>query len=82
MDDERQPLTFDEAVAMLADGERVHTFRSAGFAMIGADWPREKLIEAIKQYGAELSGPSASQMRHGMAIIDDVGALFVETRPT
>lgn len=80
MDDERQPLTFDEAVAMLPEADRIHTFRGTGPILIGADWQRQKLLDAIKQFGAELSGPSATRMRHGMVLIDDKGMLFIETK--
>ncbi len=78
--DERQLLSFDEAVRMLPDGDRIHTFRNAGFTLIGADWPRDKLLVAIKQYGAELSGPMSSQMGHGMVLFDDKGPLFIEVK--
>ena len=81
-DDDRCPLTFDEALALLPDADRIHTFRSAGLSMIGADWPLEILIATIRQYGAELAGPSATRMGHGIAIIDNRGPLFVETRGT
>jgi hypothetical protein len=76
--DERVPLTYDEAVAMLPAAERIRTFR--GGVMVGADWPRERLLVAIKTWGAELSGAGATGMGHGMALIDDKGALFIETR--
>lgn len=78
--DERQLLSFDEAVQMLPDGDRIHTFRNAGFTLIGADWPRGKLLDTIKQYGAELSGPGATGMGHGMVLFDDKGPLFIEVK--
>lgn len=77
--DDRVPLTYDQAVALLPSGERIHTFRSTGMALIGADWPRDKLLQAIRDYGAELAGESATNMRHGMAVIDHIGPLFIET---
>lgn len=77
--DERVPLTYDQAIAMLPDAERIHTFRGTGPVMIGADWPRSTLLDAIREHGAELSGPGATAMGHGMALIDSVGVLFIET---
>jgi hypothetical protein len=40
-------ISAEDAISLLADGETVHNF-SAGPAMIGADWPRDDAIEAIK----------------------------------
>lgn len=77
--DERAPLTLDQAVAMLPDRDHIHTFRSTGMALIGADWPREKLIDAIRDYGSELSGPASTRMGHGIVLMDDKGPLFIET---
>lgn len=75
-------LTFEQAVAMLPDGEEVHTFRQAGWALLGASWPREKIIAAIKEWGAELSGPAATGTDHGLALRQDGrGVLFIETKP-
>ena len=72
----------DQAVALLPDAERIHTFRGAGPVMIGADWPRDKLLAHIREHGAELSGPGATGMGHGMVLIDDIGLLFIETVST
>lgn len=73
-------LTFDEAVAMLPEGDTVHTFRQAGGMRLGADWPREDLLAHIAHHGAELAGPIAMRMGHGLLIYDLAGLLFVETR--
>lgn len=78
-DDERVHLTYDQAVALLPPGDRIHTFRGTLPLMIGADWPREKLLAHIREHGAELSGPGATGMGHGLALIDSVGLLFIET---
>jgi hypothetical protein len=80
MEDERQPLTYDEAVAMLPDADHIHTFRGTGPVLIGADWPRDELLLVIQKYGAELSGENATRMGHGIVVIDDHGALFVEAK--
>jgi len=79
-DDERVPLTYEQALAMLPAGERIHTFRAGGNLLLGADWPRESLYAVIREFGAELSGPSATGMGHGIAVIDRVGVLFIETK--
>lgn len=78
--DERVTLTFEEAEAMLADGDLVHTMRSAGNLVIGADWPRADLLAAMREAPSiQLAGPAATQMGHGLAVQVD-GWLFVKTR--
>lgn len=78
--DERVVLTQEQAEAMLDDRERIHTFRGGSGIMIGADWDRADIIAAIKKYGAELSGPIATRMGHGMLLTDKTGLLFIETQ--
>ena len=80
MNDEREPLTEEQAIAMLPDGDTVHTFRQAGYILIGADWDGADVVQHIRDYGAELSGDNATSMGHGIVIIDSQGPLFVETR--
>jgi len=75
-------LDFDKAVAMLPDGDRVHTFRQGGMGLIGADWPREKIVEAIEKYLDTLNETTgvSKGMGHGLVLVDDTGPLFIETR--
>lgn len=81
MEDEKEFITFEEAVKMLPDGDYVHTFRSsAPGIVIGADWSREDLLEKMKKAGLELSGAAATAMKHGIALIDDQGPLFIATK--
>ena len=77
---EEAQLSIKEAEAMLPEGDTVHTIRQAGPCLIGADWTREQVLEIIKKYPPELSGPGATSMGHGIAIIDNVGPLFIETK--
>ena len=72
-------LPFDEAVKLLPKGPTVHTFRQAGLMMLGADHERDTLLEAMKAAPEILiTGPSAQAMKHGLAIRDDTGVLFIE----
>lgn len=80
MADEREAVTYETAVSMIGDGERVHCIRnSAPGLMLGADWDREDVLAAIKEHGAELAGPLATSMGHGLLLIDKRGPLFIET---
>lgn len=74
----KRTLTSDEAASIVKPGERVHTFRSTGIALIGCDWDRKDILEAIEKHATEIAGPMAMGMKHGLCIHVD-GQLFVET---
>lgn len=78
-ENERVVLSPVEAEAMLPEGEMIHTFRQAGYALIGADWKRSEIIKAFQTRKPELSGEQATAMKHGIVFFDDHGAVFVET---
>ncbi len=82
MNDEREFISLERAVSMLPDGEDVHTFRQGGPALIGADWDRNALIKHLSKHAdkIELSGEMATSMKHGIAVIDEHGPLFIATR--
>jgi len=79
--DERVIVDFDQAVAMLPDGNYIHTFRQAGPALIGANWSREKMLNWLKAHPVELAGSMATAMKHGLVGSDDHGQLFIATKP-
>ena len=78
--EDRVFIEYEKAIAMLPDGEDVHTFRANGMGMmLGADWKRESLLEKMEENEIELSGPMATGMGHGIVLIDETGPLFIET---
>jgi hypothetical protein len=80
--DEREPLTFEQAEAMLPDGDTIHTYTNpAPFVLVGADWARAQVLAAIRKYGAQKAGPVASASGHALCIDRTGGWVFVETRP-
>ena len=78
--EEKSELTEEKAISMISENELIHTFRGNGPAIVGCSHEREWIIELIKKHGAELSGPMASAMNHGVALKDDHGWLFIETK--
>jgi hypothetical protein len=80
-DEERVVLTVEQAVAMLPDGDSIHTFLD-GVALIGADWSREEILEGFNTAESiELAGPTATSMGHGLVFLDNRGIwVFVETK--
>lgn len=79
-DDPDRYLTLKQALAMLPDGDLIHTFRQAGPAVLGCDMPREDIVQALKDGKPELGGEACTEMGHGLIVIDDTGPLFIETR--
>ena len=80
MNEGRVFLSYDEAVELLPDTDYIHTFRGRVPFMIGADWKRDDLLEAIQKYQPELSGDFATSMGHGIVFKDHHGWVFVETK--
>lgn len=80
IDGERCILTTEEAIAMLPDGDTVHTFRQEGMFILGADRDRDEIIQAIKDNEVELAGEVATGLRHGMVLKDSIGPLFIATK--
>jgi hypothetical protein len=78
--DEQEKIPLEKAVSMLAKKSNIHTFRSSPGMLIGADWPKKKLISAMKKHGVGPSGPSACAMGYCLVLIDDRGPLFIEAK--
>lgn len=77
----QRPLTPEEAEEILPDGDTVHTFRADGNLLVGADWPKKRILERFRTHGVELSGENARKMNHGLASYDEAfGWLYIETR--
>lgn len=77
---ERVQVSLEDALKRIGDGEQIHTFLQGPMGiLIGADWGREALIDAIKKHGIEESGPAATAAGHGLVILRGDSPLFVET---
>lgn len=84
-DDEQVLLSYDEAAALLPDGERVHTFLDGGLALIGADWDRADILALLREADClEVTGPQAQAMGHGLVAWRTTDGrqqpVFIETR--
>ena len=77
---DRVVLDYDEAVEMLPEGDAIHTFRQTALCLVGADWTRQQVLDAIARFGAERSGPAATAAKHGMVLKDELGHVFIATR--
>ena len=80
MNDEKEVIEFDAAARRLPNSEQVHTFRQAGFAILGAGWDKASILNAMrKATEIQVTGPQAQAMNHGLCIFDEHGPLFIET---
>lgn len=79
-------ITEEEALALLPEGDTIHTFISnGGYTLLGTDWDRAE-IEA-KLHNAEvieIAGENARSMQHGLAVYNKTDkywsdVLFVQT---
>ncbi len=80
-DDNKKFISHEEAIAMLPEGDKIHTYKNPvpGY-ILGTDWDREELINCIKRLKPELAGRCATKSGHGLCVEDDAGYLFIETK--
>ncbi len=75
-------LTFDEAVALLPDGDQIHAVLDGDEALLGADWDRATILQLLAAADLrEVAGPRAQARRHGLAAWLGNMPVFIETRP-
>jgi hypothetical protein len=74
-------LSYDEAVALLPDGDTIHTFLNPAGMLVGADWDREQVLDLLRTTDRrEVTGPEAQSFGHGLAAWDPRGhVVFIET---
>lgn len=79
---DRVKLSYDDAIALLPDGDEIHVFSNPGMNMlVGADWSRESILELIKNGEPELAGEMAMDMGHGLiAWESETRPLFIKTK--
>lgn len=73
-------LTYDAAVAMLPDGDEIHTIMGSLRFLVGADWSREAVLSAMRE-SPELctAEPIMAEMGHGLAVYHGDHWVFVQT---
>lgn len=80
-------ITFEQALEFLPDKEEIHTnvqmLIMGGTVLIGADWARDAILEALRDAPEiRVCGPGAQEAGHGMAIpypAHESRWLFIET---
>jgi len=80
MEDDKLFLTYEQAVSMLSDDDQIHTFRSNVMCLLGADWDRAELLEAIKNGKPRVGGSQCKALGHGLVVFTGNEPLFIETK--
>jgi hypothetical protein len=79
--EEKILLSYDQAVAMLEDGDGdVHVFMNPAGMLIGADWRREQVLIMLKAGECELGGEMCMKMGHGLVCTHQGKHHFVQTK--
>lgn len=75
-------ITSEQAINCLKDGQLIHTIINPYGAIIGCDWSRESVIEALKGTDQiEIGGEICRKMNHALvAHRSDGPMLFIEAR--
>lgn len=75
-------LSYDEAVALLPDGDGIDTYIDGGLMLISAAWPRAKILDLLAtSERREVTGPAAQSFGHGLAAyLEDGTPVFIKTR--
>jgi hypothetical protein len=81
-------LTYEQAVSVLPDDDMIHTYFSIPMSLIGGDWERERILEAIRSGKPQIGGEACRREGHGLVIFTDISLLgikaeeplFIETR--
>lgn len=42
-------ITAEQAIGILPDGDKIHTFYNPDFGLIGADWDRAAIIDKLQK---------------------------------
>jgi len=73
-----EELSIDEALAMIAEGDKVHTL----LGMFGADWDRPSLEQLVRTTSCRRkAGGTAAAMGHKLAVVTEDGKwLYVQTK--
>lgn len=83
MNGEREFITPKQAIEMLPDGEFIHTFRNPRGILVGADWSRQDILEAIHKAGKEnleIGVEQCQRMNHGLVLWEGNDPLFIATK--
>jgi hypothetical protein len=75
-EEEHELLTYEEAIALLPETEKIHTIKQAAPSLnIGCDMKYADALDMIKKHGALRAGENAQKIGHGLYC----NGYFIET---
>ena len=70
MEGKRLFLTLEQALDVLPKSKEIHCFINAGFGLVGADWNKKEVEEALKNAETiEIGGQQCKSMGHALVCI-------------
>lgn len=78
-------ITAEEAIGLLPERDGIHVFINGPFGLIGTDLDRQEILDKLKSADKiELTGETARNLGHGLAVYNDNAKLqsdilFIET---
>lgn len=79
MPGKRRGVPIDEAIKRLGDKDTIHALTSPDSAtLLGADWDRQDVIDAMTKHGVEEAGAGARSMGHTLCVLLPQGWFFFE----
>ena len=75
-----EALTLSEAVQMLPDTPKVHTWKNDGLGVWPWSLPKGEVIHLMQRHGVKRAPAAAQHLRHGLLIEWPGVKLFVQTR--
>jgi hypothetical protein len=73
-------LTLSEAVTMLPDSPRVHTWKNDGLGVFPSYLPRADVIGLMEQHGVKRAPAAATRLTHGLLVEFQGVKLFIQTK--
>jgi hypothetical protein len=76
------PISAEQAIAMLPDGDTIHTMCAARGIALGADWTRKAVIDALHAARKiHRATGYAREIGHGIVIVHNGTPMAIQTRP-
>jgi hypothetical protein len=75
-----EALTLSEAVQMLPDTPKVHTWKNDGLGVFPGYLPKGEVVNLMQRFGVRRAKAAAQHLTHGLRIDTPGGVIFVQTR--
>jgi hypothetical protein len=78
---EKQLLNYDQAVALLNEGDTIHVFVNPNGMLVGADWSRKEVLKLLKEADEiQIGGEQCIAFKHGLVATSGARNHFIESK--